>query len=129
MRSDAVTVGEGYEVISWAGPIILAFVAGVGLGAFYFGSLLFTVSRLTEFSRPGLVLMAGGVLRTAVVLAGIYVVGFRLTAESRWQVLLVVVCLGGFVLARTLLVRRYGPGNDGGPPGSRRSGETDDAEA
>ena len=114
-------------MISWAGPLILAFVAGVGLGAFYFGSLWLTVSRLDEFRRPGLVMMGGYVVRTAAVVVGMYLVAVHLVAQSRWQLLL--VCLGGFVLARTLLVRRYGPGKDGGPPGPKRSPENDDAEA
>ena len=95
-------------MISWLGPLILAFAAGVGLGAFYFGSLWVTVSRLDKLRRPGLVMMGGYGVRTAVVLVGVYLVAVHLVAQSRWQLLL--VCLGGFVLARTVLVRRYGPG-------------------
>jgi F1F0 ATPase subunit 2 len=83
----------------WLG---LALLAGMVLGALYFGGLWWTVQRLTSARHPGLLFLASFIGRTAVTLAG-----FFLIAGGRWQRLL--ACLAGFVLARFLLVRRWQP--------------------
>ncbi len=116
-------------MFSWAGPLILAFLVGVGLGTFFFGSLWLTVRRLSEFRRPGLVMMGLFVARMTVVVVGIYFVGVYLVAQERWR--LILVCLGGLVLARTVLIRWLRPEGGGTDrrPGPRGPGSDDDGEA
>jgi len=81
---------------------VLALVAGAALGVFYFGGLWWTTQRLVIASNPALLAFASFVVRTVVTLAGFYLV-----AGGHWVRL--VVCLAGFLLARTVLVRRWGP--------------------
>lgn len=80
---------------------VLALLAGLGLGAFYFLGLWYTLRFLTRARFPGLLVLAGFVVRTAVV-----VVCFYLVMGNRWEAAL--VCLVGFTLARLILVRRQG---------------------
>ena len=82
--------------------LLVCLVAGFTLGAFYFGCLWWTVRRLPTLRQPGLVLFVSFVARTVVVVAGFYAV-----SGGRWQ--RIVACLVGFLLARALLVRRWGP--------------------
>ena len=74
----------------------LAGVAGLLLGAIFFGGLWWTVSKGMASSRPALWFIGSLVLRTGVVLAGLYVV-----AGGAWQRLL--MCLLGFVVARFIV--------------------------
>lgn len=93
------------EPLGW----ILAVAAGAGLGAFYFGGLWWTLGRILDSLSPasepkvpfGLAL-GSFVVRTVITLAGFYLV-----ANGDWIRLL--LCLAGFLLARTVLVRRWGP--------------------
>lgn len=81
---------------------LLALVAGAALGVFYFGGLWWTTQRIIAASNPALLAFASFVVRTVVTLAGFYLV-----AGGQWVRL--IVCLAGFLLARTVLVRRWGP--------------------
>ena len=83
-------------------PLILALVAGIGLGVFYFGGLWLTVRRLPTAQRPALLSLLSFFVRLGVVLFGFYFV-----MDGRWVRLL--VCLLGFLGARVILVRRWGP--------------------
>jgi len=80
----------------------LAVVVGAGLGAFYFGGLWWMLGRITTSRNPGLLALGSFVARTGLTLAGFYVV-----AGGQWVRL--ILCLGGFLLARALLIRRWGP--------------------
>jgi F1F0 ATPase subunit 2 len=80
----------------------LALGAGIVLGVFYFGGLWWTTQRLLTVSNPALLALASFVVRTVLTLAGFYLV-----AGSHWVSL--IVSLAGFLLARTILVRRWGP--------------------
>ncbi|HUS95181.1 MAG TPA: ATP synthase subunit I [Hyphomicrobiaceae bacterium] len=76
-----------------------AAMAGVCLGAFFFGGLWWTVRKGVASKRPALWFTGSLLVRTSVVLAGFYGVvsgghGGRL-----------LVSLLGFVLARLLVVR------------------------
>ena len=82
-------------------PLALAFVAGLLLGAFYFGGLWWTVRRGVLSKHPALWFSGSMLLRTSMVLVGFYVVG-----RGQWERL--VVCLLGFVLARVLVTLRLG---------------------
>ena len=74
----------------WA---VLSLAAGLGLGAFFFGGLWWTVMRLPTFERPALMVICSLLLRTGVTLGGFFVL-----SSGHWQRLL--VCLAGFAIAR-----------------------------
>jgi F1F0 ATPase subunit 2 len=87
-------------------PTLAGVLAGLGagalLGAAYLGALWWTVRRLPAARRPGLLLMASLAARLTLLLGGLWWV-----ADGRWAVLAAGVA--GFVLVRTVLVRRWGP--------------------
>lgn len=82
--------------------LALAFAAGLVLGAFHFVSLWMTLHKLPSAKHPALVSTASYLIRMAVTLLGFYLV-----MRGSWERLL--VCLGGFIVTRMYLVRRYGP--------------------
>ena len=82
--------------------LVLAAVAGLGLGVFYFGGLWLTLSRLPRSRHPALLAMGSFLLRTAGTLVAFYFV-----MGGRWERL--VACLAGMIVVRTVLVRRIGP--------------------
>lgn len=75
-----------------------AFLAGVGLGAIFFGGLWLTVRRTLSSSTLGVVLMAGFMLRVSIVLAGFYAISL-----GGWQRM--IPSLLGFLMARLLITR------------------------
>ena len=77
----------------------LAFLAGVLLGAFFFGGLWWTVQKGMTSERPALWFLGSLLLRTGVILAGFYFV-----SQGHWSRL--GVCLLGFVVARVIVVKR-----------------------
>jgi F1F0 ATPase subunit 2 len=79
----------------------LAFVIGVVLGVFYFGTLWLVVRRLDRLAWPALWIGLGGMLRLAVVLTL-----FALLVGPRWERLL--TALAGFLVARVVLTRWLG---------------------
>jgi len=81
----------------------LVFGAGIVLGLFYFGGLWLTVRRIPSTRRPGLLSFASFVVRTAAAMLDFYVV-----MGGRWERLL--IALAGFLVFRTVAVRRWGPG-------------------
>ena len=74
----------------------LSFVAGLLLGAIFFGGLWWTVRKGVLSKRPALWFFASLLLRMSIVL-----VGFFLVSGGCWKRL--VVCLCGFVLARLIV--------------------------
>jgi len=80
------------EILSWT----LSLGAGVLLGGIFFGGLWWTVKKVLSSQRPGLWLSGSLLLRTAITLTGFYLIG-----NGHWERLL--VCLIGFVLARTVI--------------------------
>jgi F1F0 ATPase subunit 2 len=80
----------------------LALAAGLLLGAFFFGGLWWTVRKGVSAKRPALMFLGSLLLRTAVTVAGFYVVG-----DGHWQRLL--ACLLGFVIARFIVTMLAGP--------------------
>lgn len=77
--------------------LIFAGVAGVALGAIFFGGLWWTVRKGVVSPRPALWFFGSMLARMGIVLAGFYLVG-----NGHWQRL--VACLVGFVAARLLVV-------------------------
>lgn len=82
------------EIISPA----LALLAGVVLGAMFFGGLWWTALRGVSARQPALWFMVSLLLRTGITLAGFYFV-----SGADWKRLL--VCLLGFVVARFIITR------------------------
>ena len=77
--------------------LILSWIAGLVLGAIFFGGLWWTVRKGVSSPRPATWFLGSLLLRTAIVLAGFYFV-----ARNHWQSL--VVCLVGFVIARAVVI-------------------------
>jgi len=78
--------------------LALAFVAGVVLGAVFFGGLWWTVHKSVVTKHSALWLFASWWLRMSTVLSGFYFVG-----RDQWQRL--VICLLGFVVTRLVVLR------------------------
>lgn len=78
--------------------LMVAWLVGGALGAFFFGGLWWTVRKSLTASNPALWIFSSVLLRTGVTLAGFY--GF---AGGDWQRLL--ACLVGFVMARQIIIR------------------------
>ena len=82
--------------ISDAMMLVLAGIAGVVLGGFFFGGLWWTIRTALSSKRPALWFLGSLLVRTGVVLGGFYVV-----AGGHWDRLL--ACLLGFIIARLLV--------------------------
>jgi F1F0 ATPase subunit 2 len=78
--------------------LALAFLGGILLGGLFFGGLWWTVQRGIRSAVAALWFSASSLLRTALILAGFYVV-----SHGDWLRLL--ACLLGFIAARVALVR------------------------
>ena len=76
---------------------VLAAVAGLLLGAVFFGGLWWTVRRGVASTRPVSWFAGSLLLRMGIALAGLYVVG-----HGQWQRLL--SCLLGFIVARFVVM-------------------------
>ncbi len=82
--------------------LVLGFIVGLGLGAFFFGGLWWTVAKAASMKNPALWFMGGFLVRTAVVLSGFYFFG-----HAHWERF--VMCLLGFIAARSVLLSRARP--------------------
>lgn len=78
--------------------LVMALAVGLGLGAFFFIGLWWSLRRALQSQHPALWLISSLLLRMAVVLLGFYYV-----AGGHWQRLM--ACLVGFMLARVLVTR------------------------
>jgi F1F0 ATPase subunit 2 len=78
--------------------LMLALVTGVLLGAMFFGGLWWTVQKGVSSKWSALWFFGSLLLRTSIVLAGFYTV-----VRGDWERLL--VCLLGFVMARSIVTR------------------------
>lgn len=79
-------------------PVALAALAGLGLGAFHFLGLAWTLRRALPSQAPALWLLGSLVLRGALVGLGFFAVGGG--EWSRW-----LACALGFIVARHLVTR------------------------
>jgi F1F0 ATPase subunit 2 len=80
---------------------ILVLLAGMLLGAIFFGGLWWTVRKGVTAKQPALWFGASLLLRTGIVLAGFYLV-----SDADWKRLL--LCLLGFIIARFAVIRLTG---------------------
>lgn len=86
--------------------IVLAFVAGSLLGAFFFGGLWWTVQNLPRSKSPALLTLVSFLLRTAAVLGAFYLILTGLSGVP-WPRL--AATLAGFILLRVVAVSRVRP--------------------
>jgi F1F0 ATPase subunit 2 len=78
--------------------LVTALLAGMLLGAIFFGGLWWTVLKGVSARQPVLWFSISLLLRTVIVLAGFYFI-----AGADWKRLL--VCLSGFIIARIIVTR------------------------
>lgn len=83
----------------------LSVLFGGLLGLGYFGGLWYTLEWARGTQQSTFLLLGSFIVRSAIVLAGFYLV-IRLMG-THWE--MVAFCLIGFMGARLLLVRRWGP--------------------
>ena len=88
--------------------LVLALVAGAGLGLVYFGGLWLTVQRVPGSGHPALLVLGSFFGRTVVVVGGIYLAAV-LGGEPSGVWVRVAVCLVGFLAMRTVMIRRLRP--------------------
>jgi F1F0 ATPase subunit 2 len=82
------------DVFTW----LLALLVGLLLGGFFFAGLWWTIQKGLTAKQPALWFLGSILVRTAVVLAGFYLV-----SDGKWERML--AWLVGFVLARFLVMR------------------------
>ncbi len=78
--------------------LMMACFAGMLLGGVFFGGLWWTVRKCLSTRHPAQWLVASGLIRMGIALAGFYFV-----SAGQWQRLL--ACLVGFIIARLLVTR------------------------
>jgi F1F0 ATPase subunit 2 len=76
----------------------IVLMAGVLLGAFFFGGLWWTVQKGMTSKNPALWFFGSTLLRMSLAVAGFYFI-----SQGDWRKLL--VCLLGFVIARVVVTR------------------------
>ena len=87
------------------GDVTSLFVAlggGFLVGFVYFWSLKYTISHMVTARHPALVMIGSYVLRTVFMLLAFYLI-------MDGELMRLIACLVGFILARILLVKRAGP--------------------
>ena len=82
--------------------LVLAWMAGGGLGAIFYGGLWWTVRKGVSSKQPALWFFGSLLLRMGIALAGFYFV-----SGGHWYRLL--ACLLGFVIARFIVTWVAGP--------------------
>ncbi len=78
--------------------MMAAFIAGMAIGLFFFGSLWWVVSRVQRTERPEYWIVVSFFVRSAIALSGFYLV-----SSGRFERL--VACILGFLLMRFIIVR------------------------
>ncbi|MBI5572153.1 MAG: ATP synthase subunit I [Desulfomonile tiedjei] len=82
--------------------IALSLIGGICLGAFYFGGLWLTVSRLIASKQPVLKVLLSFYVRLVVLIAGFYLV-----MDDRWERFL--IAMAGFLMVRIAAFRLARP--------------------
>jgi len=82
--------------------LVLAWLAGLLLGAIFFGGLWWTVRKGVSSKQPAFWFFGSLLVRMSIALAGFYFVGV-----GHWERL--VACLFGFVIARFVVTWFTGP--------------------
>lgn len=88
--------------------LMLAGLAGAGLGAVFFGGLWWTIRKGVSSPAPALLFLGSLLLRM-----GIVAVGFYYVSGGQWKRL--VACLVGFLIARLAVMWLTRPPNNHHP--------------
>lgn len=83
--------------------VMIFFLAGAGIGIFYFGGLWWTLRKLSRSRRPHLLTLSSFLVRSGFCLAGL----FWIAREGRWEYM--VSSLLGIIGARWVLIRLLSP--------------------
>jgi F1F0 ATPase subunit 2 len=88
--------------------LFLALIFGLALGFAHLGILRLTVDHLSRSKKPSVFLLGSFIVRMGIsflfFLAAVWI--------ASWQG--VIASLAGFLLVRTILIRLWGPQNNGG---------------
>jgi F1F0 ATPase subunit 2 len=95
--------------------LALAWLAGGGLGAVFFGGLWWTVRKGVSASRPALWFLGSSLLRMAIALAGFWAV-----SGGHWERL--VACVVGFTMSRPVVTWLTRPSGDADARSAREAG-------
>ncbi len=79
---------------------LLALLAGLVLGLFYFGILWITVQQIPTTKKPFILIMGSFLVRMTFLFGAFYLI----VSYSDWQYL--IACLIGFMLTRFVMVRK-----------------------
>jgi F1F0 ATPase subunit 2 len=96
----------------------LALLAGILLGAMFFGGMWWTVLKGVSARQPALWFIVSLLLRTSIILVGFYFV-----SGADWKRLL--VCLLGFIIARLIITRLTTMATPLSPSSLPQAGESD----
>jgi len=77
--------------------LIVAILAGLAIGIFFFGGLWFTVRKAVQAKTPALWFVGSFILRVGITMGGFYIISL-----GNWQHLL--VALLGFGIARFIVL-------------------------
>lgn len=94
--------GKANMTESIALHLSIAFVAGLLLGLFYFGTLWLIVQHLSKTRSPALLTLGSFFIRT-----GLTLVGFFFVMSGHWERAL--ACMIGFLIMRKFIAHRCGP--------------------
>lgn len=83
--------------------LLIIWCIGIGLGAFFFGGLWWTVRKGLFSAHPALWMLSSLLLRMGFTVAGFYLVLLSDLGDAAWQRLL--LCLLGFLTARLLVIK------------------------
>jgi F1F0 ATPase subunit 2 len=89
------------DLIEAAGRVVMAAGLGVLLGLAFFGSLRWVVGRVIAARRPAVWMVGSAIVRVAVVVAALVVIG-----QGRWERMVAV--LAGFLVGRSVALRIWG---------------------
>jgi F1F0 ATPase subunit 2 len=89
----------------WWAELILSFAAGLLLGALFYGGLWWTVQRIPAAGRPAPLILGSFVVRTALVLAGFFLL--LRGGGAAWLRLL--AALGGIMAVRLFMIYKVRP--------------------
>jgi len=82
--------------------LFLACFAGLLLGGIYFGGLWWTVRNGVTARHPALLFLGSMIVRMTIILTGFFFI-----SGGQWQRLL--ICLAGFIAARSIAIRLTRP--------------------
>jgi F1F0 ATPase subunit 2 len=89
-------------MIDWL-ALALSLIVGIMLGLFYFGTLWVTVQKMSTSSRPVLLGAVSFIFRTVIAMVVLFIV-------TGGEIDRLLACLVGFIIARQILMWRFGPG-------------------